>query len=377
LSASPSFPDPLRFGRFELQRSVRRLLIDDRPAPLGARAFDLLVALVERPGELVGKNELLDRVWPGLVVEEGNIAVQVNALRKVLGGELIGTVPGRGYCFRGRVEDRLAGAPATAVPRPDLQTRLPRALPVLLGRASDLATLGALVDGHALVSVTGAGGIGKSLLVQHFLDARRRAYRHGVCWVELAGVAEAAALPATVAEALGVPLGGGDPFAALALAVGPLDLLLALDNAEHLRDDVGRLAALLLDAAPALKLVVASQVRLVGFFDAGQVRDFGVPFGWSEDVVKYTPVATPLLFDPLATSVLTDPNNPLTAQGVVVGKTSAFKTSTGIELRFFMPVLNVPFRLIYSFNPSRENVLNNQLQPAKAQTFRFAVGTTF
>jgi len=122
---------------------------------------------------------------------------------------------------------------------------------------------------------------------------------------------------------------------------------------------------------------IASQVRLVGFFDAGQVRDFGVPFGWSEDVVKYTPVATPLLFDPLATSVLTDPNNPLTAQGVVVGKTSAFKTSTGIELRFFMPVLNVPFRLIYSFNPSRENVLNNQLQPAKAQTFRFAVGTTF
>jgi len=61
----------------------------------------------------------------------------------------------------------------------------------------------------------------------------------------------------------------------------------------------------------------------------------------------------------------------------VIGRTSAFKTSTGVELRFFMPVLNVPFRLIYSFNPSRENVLNNQLQPAKAQTFRFAVGTTF
>ena len=62
---------------------------------------------------------------------------------------------------------------------------------------------------------------------------------------------------------------------------------------------------------------------------------------------------------------------------MVVGQTSAFKTSTGIELRFFMPVLNVPFRLIYSFNPSRENVLSNNLQPAKAQTFRFAVGTTF
>src|SRR5678816_445813 len=94
---SPSFPDPLRFGRFELQRSERRLLVDSRPAPLGARAFDLLVVLAERPGELVSKTELLDRVWAGLVVEEGNIAVQVNALRKVLGGDLIGTVPGRGY----------------------------------------------------------------------------------------------------------------------------------------------------------------------------------------------------------------------------------------------------------------------------------------
>jgi predicted ATPase len=153
-------------------------------------------------------------------------------------------------------------AAAKAAPAPELLTRLPRALPSLLGRAGDLATLGALVDGHALVTVTGAGGIGKSLLVQHFLDARRRAHAHGVCWVELAGVTDGGALPATVAEALGVRLGGGDPLAALALAVGPLDLLLALDNAEHLRDDVGRLAALLVEAAPALKLVVTSQVRL-------------------------------------------------------------------------------------------------------------------
>src|SRR4051812_48070994 len=102
-SPSPSH-DRLRFGRFELQRIERRLLIDGRPAPLGARAFDLLVVLLERPGELVGKNELLDRVWRGVVVEEGNIAVQVNALRKMLGGDLIATVPGRGYCFTARVE---------------------------------------------------------------------------------------------------------------------------------------------------------------------------------------------------------------------------------------------------------------------------------
>ncbi len=262
LSNPSSAHATLRFGRFELQRSERRLLIDSRPALLGARAFDMLMVLAERPGELVGKNELLDRVWPGVVVEEGNIAVQVNALRKVLGSDLIGTVPGRGYRFTARIEGQVLDAPAVAAPAPDLQTRLPRALPALLGRDSDLAKLGALVDGHALVSVIGAGGIGKTLLVQHLLDARRRAHPHGVCWVELAGVPDSAALPTTVAAALGVRLGGGDPFEALAVAVGPLNLLLALDNAEHLRDDVGRLATLLIEAAPATKLVVTSQVRL-------------------------------------------------------------------------------------------------------------------
>ena len=85
---------------------------------------------------------------------------------------------------------------------------------------------------------------------------------------------------------------------------------------------------------------------------------------------------TPALFDPFATSGLVDPNVPA-SRTVVVGRTSAFKTSTGIELRFFMPVLNVPFRLIYSYNPQRAGVLNNNLQPAKHFTFKFAVGSTF
>ena len=120
-SPSPS-PDTQRFGRFELQRRERRLLFDSRPVVLGARAFDLLVVLAERPGELVGKNELLDRVWPGLEVEEGNIPVQVNALRKVLGSDQIGTVPGRGYCFTPRLEGKAADAPAVAAPAPELQT---------------------------------------------------------------------------------------------------------------------------------------------------------------------------------------------------------------------------------------------------------------
>jgi outer membrane protein insertion porin family len=121
---------------------------------------------------------------------------------------------------------------------------------------------------------------------------------------------------------------------------------------------------------------IMSQVRIVLFYDAGQVRDIGESFGWKEDVTRLVPPPMPPLVDPFATSSLVDPNAPgVTTQ--VIGQTNAFKTSTGVELRFFMPVLNVPFRLIYAWNPSRTGVLDNNYQPAKSRVFRFAVGTTF
>ena len=91
--------DSHRFGCFELQSAERRLLTNGQPVVLGARAFDLLVVLVERAGQLVAKNDLLTLVWPGLVVEENNLQVQISALRKILGPETITTIPGRGYRF--------------------------------------------------------------------------------------------------------------------------------------------------------------------------------------------------------------------------------------------------------------------------------------
>ena len=258
-------PGPLRFGRFELQPGERRLLVDGDPVALGARAFDVLLALSERPGRLVGKRELMDLVWPGLVVQENNLAAQVSALRKVVGEAVIATIPGRGYRFVAQAEPvaPARGGPSPPPARlPSLRTNLPAELPALLGRAYELDTLGALVDGHRLVSIVGAGGIGKSLLTQHLLHARRGAYPQGVCWVELASVTEAAALPGAIATALGLEAGHGEPMAALLGAVAPLALLLALDNAEHLLDDVAALAMKLVDAAPGLRIVVTSQAPL-------------------------------------------------------------------------------------------------------------------
>jgi len=121
---------------------------------------------------------------------------------------------------------------------------------------------------------------------------------------------------------------------------------------------------------------IVSQVRIVLFYDAGQVRDVGQSFAWKEDMTELRAPTPPALTDPFATSSLVDPNAP-GVESIITGQTSAFKTSTGVELRFFMPVLNVPFRLIYSWNPQRGGVLDNNLRPAKQTTFRFAVGTTF
>lgn len=261
----------MRFGPFRLEPDQRRLLRDEEPVKLGARAFDLLLTLIERRDRTVSRDEQFEQVWPGRVVEDDNLEVQVMALRKALGPAAIATIPGRGYRFAARLETDTSNAGANAasavVPAPDPsaptpRTNLPLELPVLLGRDDDMAALCALVDRHRLVSIVGAGGIGKSLLAQHLLQGHRRAYAHGVCWVELAPLADAAALPGAVAAALGVGAVGSEPLAALTAVVAPLSMLMALDNAEHLHAAVAALCEQVHACAPGLRLVVTSQVPL-------------------------------------------------------------------------------------------------------------------
>ena len=98
-----------RFAQFELLTTPRQLLVDGQDAALGARGFDLLVALIERRDRTVGKDELVDVVWPGLVVEGNNLQVQISTLRKVLGPRAISTIPGRGYRFALEVSDPGSG----------------------------------------------------------------------------------------------------------------------------------------------------------------------------------------------------------------------------------------------------------------------------
>ena len=108
-------PGSYRFGRFEMRPTERRLLADGEAVALGARAFDLLLTLVERRERVVARRELLDIVWSGLVVDANNMAVQVSTLRKLLGVHAIATVPGRGYRFAVPLDDEPIAPPSEQV----------------------------------------------------------------------------------------------------------------------------------------------------------------------------------------------------------------------------------------------------------------------
>jgi DNA-binding winged helix-turn-helix (wHTH) protein len=151
----------IRFEAFELNVFERSLKKAGETVPLGGRAFDLLLALIERSGETVGKDELIAQVWPDVTVEEGSLRVHMSALRKALGdGQLgrpryIANVKGRGYCFVAPVTRQTqANDPRNRFARPSNP-------PVQLGRIADrddaVLKLKALLQTERLTRVLGNG----------------------------------------------------------------------------------------------------------------------------------------------------------------------------------------------------------------------------
>lgn len=267
-AAQTMTPHCIRFDRYELQPRQRRLLCDGVEVPLRARAFDLLLVLAESAGELVTKSDLLDRVWAGLVVEENNIAAQVAALRKVLGGQCIATVPGRGYRFTAVVQAEAAptATPVPAAPAPPAPvavtatpTPAPAAVTPLFGRAAEARALAAALRAGVCVSLVGAGGVGKTALA---LEIAGRWRQGRMTWVDLTAIGDAAQLPGAIGRALGLQLAGGDWVEALVQQLAEGAQLLVLDNAEHLIEGVAAWAHRLGQALPGLALLVTSQLPL-------------------------------------------------------------------------------------------------------------------
>jgi predicted ATPase/DNA-binding winged helix-turn-helix (wHTH) protein len=262
------------FDTFQLVPQRRLLLRHGQPVKLGSRACDLLVALVEGRDGVVSKQALLVRVWPGLVVEEANIAVQVLTLRTVLGRAAIATVPGRGYRFtlpvveHGQAPESPGvdpdGQPAPSLPTAaERRTNLPERSDALFGRDDDSQMLIELLETRSLVTVLGTGGVGKTRLALQVALALLPRFADGVWWFELASLSESARVAETVARVLRTEPGPQrDAATAVAATLRSAQALLVLDNAEHVLEGVHALATALLEHAPRVKLLLTSQAAL-------------------------------------------------------------------------------------------------------------------
>src|SRR2546427_3830133 len=257
----PEIPATIEFGRFKVVRHRRELLADDRPVELGGRAFDTLMALIEARGTVLDKDQLMSLVWPDRVVEENNLPAQIAVLRKVFGADrhLIRTVAGRGYQFTGEIHTAAAAAPSP----PSRMTNLPEAVSELIGREAELNEVAAVVTEHRLVSLIGAGGIGKTRLALEVARHLLPRFPDGVFVAELGPVSSPELVPATVASALGLThIAGTASHEGVAGAVGTRKLLLVIDNCEHVIEAAAAIAETLLRASPGASLLATSREPL-------------------------------------------------------------------------------------------------------------------
>jgi DNA-binding winged helix-turn-helix (wHTH) protein len=240
---------------------AQRLLLDaDARVRLGNRAFQILTALVERPGELLTKRELIARAWPDVVVEENNLKVQINALRKALGEgpqdqRYLATVTGRGYQFVARVETEFPTDASPATPPASVAHNIPAALARLIGRAETVDSLRAQLSRSRLITVSGPGGMGKTTVALAVARAMVEAAEHDIWFVDLSMLSEPGFLFHAIATAVGLTVHSSDIQSALAnyFHFRNRSQLIVLDSCEHVIDAAATAAERLLTMSPHLQ----------------------------------------------------------------------------------------------------------------------------
>ncbi len=257
-------------GDWEVDLARHELRARGVPVPIAGRAFEIIEILVQSAGELVTKGDLMDRVWPGAIVEENTIQVHMSAIRKALGHDrgMLQTAFGRGYRLLG---DWTVRHQTNAIDQADLIgmvpsrdppfiTNLPLAASDLIGRTPTVRHLQELLSAYRVVTLTGPGGIGKTVLALEVARGLSQTFRGDIWFVELVSLLQPRLVPSAVAGVLGLKLGGDEVSPeSLARAIGGRKLLLVLDNCEHVIDVAAAVAEAVVHMCPHASVLATSR----------------------------------------------------------------------------------------------------------------------
>src|ERR1700737_2718671 len=263
----PCSQDAICFGPFCLFAAERVLEKGGVRVRLGSRALDILIVLVERPTKVVGKRELIERVWPDLAVDEGSLRFQISVLRKALGEgrsdrRYVNNVSGRGYCFVAPISrpaspprplrNSLAHSPDGLPPRP---TRM-------VGREETVQLISEELTARRFFTIVGPGGIGKTTVATAVSHTVLAAFAGAVHYVDFGPLCTPSLVPNMVASTVGLPGNFDDPLAALPTFLRDRRILLVLDSCEHLIETIAPLAERIFREAPEVHILATSREPL-------------------------------------------------------------------------------------------------------------------
>ncbi len=256
----------LRFGRFRVFPKERALFEGDKPVRLGGRALEILIALLERPGQLLSKDELMERVWPKIFVQPSNLTVHIAALRRALkdgqdGTRWIVNTVGRGYAFVGPVVREGARVPAPESGGTTSFGNLPSSLAPLLGRDACLANLKEALCLGRIITLVGPGGVGKTSLALAAAHQAVSDLNKDVCFLDLTSV-DSSQVTEAISLALGVDGSGDGVFASLFAGLRSRQLLLVLDGCESVIASAAHLVRQLLGNLNGLQVLATSREPL-------------------------------------------------------------------------------------------------------------------
>jgi len=260
-------------GQWQINLGQRELLARGVSVPIGVRAFEVMELLVRSANELVTKNDIMSRIWPGAIVGENTLQVHISAIRKALGQDraMLKTASGRGYRLLGDwairrdgiAEARVGVFEPVRMAARTFRTNVPDKTLDLIGRTVAVREVQNILSAHRAITLTGPAGIGKTTLALHVSRRMCLTFDGDVWLIELASLSDPGLVPNAVASVLGLRLGGNECTAeSVARAIGDRPILLVLDNCEHVIDTAARLVETILRQCTGASVLATSQEML-------------------------------------------------------------------------------------------------------------------